>query len=86
VSALLEVCDLETFYGESQALFGVSLEVSEGELISLIGRNGMGKSTTVKTVMGLLAPRRGSVSFAGRTVHGEPAYRIAQAGLGLVPE
>jgi branched-chain amino acid transport system ATP-binding protein len=86
VSALLDVRDLETFYGESQALFGVSLEVAEGEIVTLVGRNGMGKSTTVKTVMGLLTPRRGSVRFAGHALHGQPAYRVAHAGLGLVPE
>src|SRR3954454_8653934 len=83
---LLDVRKLETFYGASQALFGVSLSVSEGEVITLIGRNGMGKSTTVNTLMGLLAPRAGEVLLAGATVHGKPAYRIAQSGLALVPE
>src|SRR5262245_52305522 len=85
-AALLEVRDLETFYGTSQALFGVSFDVREGEFVTLIGRNGMGKSTTVKTVMGILAPRHGSVRFAGIEIGGRPSYRNAQAGLGLVPE
>ncbi len=83
---LLEVRDLETHYGASQALFGVSLDVAEGEVVTLIGRNGMGKSTTVKSIMGLLRPAGGRVRFAGAAMEGLPCYRIAQAGLGLVPE
>jgi len=83
---LLELRHVETFYGASQALFDVSLEVNEGEFVTLIGRNGMGKSTTVKTVMGMLAPRRGAVHFAGAQIQGLPSYRVAQAGIGLVPE
>jgi branched-chain amino acid transport system ATP-binding protein len=86
MAALLEVRNVETFYGESQALFGVSFDVHEGELITLIGRNGMGKSTTVKSVMGLLTPRTGSVDMNGQSLHGYPSYRIARAGIGLVPE
>jgi len=86
MSALLELRHVETFYGASQALFDVSLEVNEGEFVTLIGRNGMGKSTTVKTVMGMLAPRRGAVHFAGAQIQGLPSYRVAQAGIGLVPE
>ena len=86
MSALLQVRGIETFYGASQALFGVSFDVGEGEFITLIGRNGMGKSTTIKTVMGMLAPRRGAVLFAGAQIHGLPSYRVAQAGIGLVPE
>jgi branched-chain amino acid transport system ATP-binding protein len=86
MSALLEVRDIASYYGSSQALFGVSFDVRAGELVALIGRNGMGKSTTVKTVMGLIAPRAGSVRFADAPIHGEPAYRVAQAGIGLVPE
>jgi branched-chain amino acid transport system ATP-binding protein len=83
---LLEVRDVETFYGESQALFGVSFEVREGELVTLIGRNGMGKSTTVKSIMGLLTPRKGSIDMGGEPLHGYPSYRVARAGIGLVPE
>ena len=86
MSALLELRHVETFYGASQALFDVSLEVNEGEFVTLLGRNGMGKSTTVKTVMGMLAPRRGAVHFAGAQIQGLPSYRVAQAGIGLVPE
>jgi branched-chain amino acid transport system ATP-binding protein len=86
MAALLEVRNVETFYGESQALFGVSFDVHEGELITLIGRNGMGKSTTVKSIMGLLTPRTGSVDMNGQSLHGYPSYRIARAGIGLVPE
>jgi branched-chain amino acid transport system ATP-binding protein len=86
MSALLEVRDIETFYGTSQALFGVGFDVGEGEVVTLIGRNGMGKSTSLKTVMGLLAPRRGSVRWAGQEIQGWPSYRVAQGGLGLVPE
>jgi branched-chain amino acid transport system ATP-binding protein len=86
VTALLAVRDIETFYGPSQALFGLSFEVKEREFVTLIGRNGMGKSTTVKTVMGLVEPKAGEVSFAGERISGRAAYRIAQAGIGLVPE
>jgi branched-chain amino acid transport system ATP-binding protein len=85
-SALLEVRDLETFYGSSQALFGVSLQVAEGQFVTLLGRNGMGKTTTVKTIMGMLPARRGAVRFRGRELQGSPSYRVAQAGIGLVPE
>ncbi len=86
MSALLEVREVETFYGASQALFGVSFDVAAGEFVTLLGRNGMGKTTTVKSVMGMLPARRGSVRFAGQELRGSPAYRVAQAGIGLVPE
>jgi branched-chain amino acid transport system ATP-binding protein len=86
MTMLLEVRGLETFYGASQALFGVDFNVGEGEVTTLIGRNGMGKSTTLKTVMGLLAPRRGTVRWNGREIQGWPSFRVAQAGVGLVPE
>lgn len=86
MTALLEVQQLETCYGASQVLFGVSLAVGAGECVTLIGRNGMGKSTIVKTIMGMLAPRAGVVRMAGRDLAGLPAYRVAQAGIGLVPE
>jgi branched-chain amino acid transport system ATP-binding protein len=84
--ALLEVSRIETFYGSSQALFGMDFSVKLGEFTTLLGRNGMGKSTNVKTVMGLIRPKRGQVRFAGAEIHGLPAYRVAQLGLGLVPE
>jgi branched-chain amino acid transport system ATP-binding protein len=83
---LLEVQDVETFYGSSQALFGMSFAVRQGEFTTLIGRNGMGKTTTIKSIMGLLRPRGGRLSFGGRELHALPAYRVAQLGLGLVPE
>ncbi|UUZ71130.1 ABC transporter ATP-binding protein [Polaromonas sp. P1(28)-8] len=86
MTALLQVQDLEVFYGTSQALFGVSMEIAEGECVTLIGRNGMGRSTLVHAVMGMLAPRKGSIDFRGRAVHGLPSFRVAQAGIGLVPE
>jgi branched-chain amino acid transport system ATP-binding protein len=84
--ALLQVDGIETAYGTSQVLFGVSLAVRAGEFVTLIGRNGMGKTTTVKTIMGILAPQRGSVAMAGAMLQGRPSYRVARAGLGLVPE
>ena len=85
-NALLQVQDIESHYGPSQALFGLSFEVRESEVVTLIGRNGMGKSTTIKSIMGLMAPRRGSIRFDGQDITGEPAYRVARAGIGLVPE
>lgn len=83
---LLEVAGLETFYGRSQALFGVSLSLDQGEVVALMGRNGMGKTTTVRSIMGLTPPRRGRVAFAGLSIGGWAAYRIGRLGLGLVPE
>lgn len=86
MNTLLEVNGIETFYGASQALFGMSLDVREREVITLIGRNGMGKSTTVKSIMGLMAPRRGTVRVAGEEVTGHAAHKVACSGIGLVPE
>ncbi len=86
MAALLEVSDVESFYGESQALFGVSLEVGAQEFVTLLGRNGMGKTTTVRSIMGMLEPRRGTIRFDGRRLSGAPSYVVAKAGLGLVPE
>ncbi|MGH7318951.1 MAG: ABC transporter ATP-binding protein [Candidatus Rokuibacteriota bacterium] len=83
---MLEVDDIETCYGESQVLFGMSLRVGAGEVVTLLGRNGMGKTTTVRSIMGLARPRAGQIRFEGRPIHRLPDYRIAQAGLGLVPE
>jgi branched-chain amino acid transport system ATP-binding protein len=83
---MLEVEALETAYGLSQVLFGVSLRVDAGEVVTLLGRNGMGKTTTVRSIMGILPPRNGAIRFDGRVLHGLPAYRVAQTGLGLVPE
>jgi branched-chain amino acid transport system ATP-binding protein len=83
---LLEVSGLESAYGDSQVLFGMSLAVGRGEVVTLLGRNGMGKTTTINTIMGLLRPRAGEIRFEGAPLHGKPPFRIAQAGLGLVPE
>ena len=84
--ALLDVSELAAAYGTSQVLFGLTFAADAGECVTLIGRNGMGKTTTVRTVMGMLRARGGRVTFDGRDVQGWPSYRIAQAGLGLVPE
>lgn len=83
---MLEVQGLETFYGSSQVLFSVDLQVGEGEVVALLGRNGMGKTTTIRSVMGLTPPRAGSISFQGKSIINLPSYQIARAGLGLVPE
>jgi branched-chain amino acid transport system ATP-binding protein len=83
---LLDVRDVETFYGTSQALFGVSLTVHEGEFVTLIGRNGMGRSTLVKCLFGLLPMHAGSIAFRGSRTDRLPSYRIARHGLALVPE
>jgi branched-chain amino acid transport system ATP-binding protein len=84
--ALLSVRGLEAGYGGSQVLFGVDLDVGYGEVVSLLGRNGMGKTTTVLSIMGLLPTRAGEIRFAGRPMTCQPPFRIAQAGIGLVPE
>ena len=83
---MLNVEGLETAYGVSQVLFGVSFRVGAGEVVTLLGRNGMGKTTTVRSIMGIVPPRAGTVHFDGRAIHGLPSYRVAQIGLGLVPE
>lgn len=83
---MLEVEGLEAAYGDSQILFGVDLSVGQGEVVTLLGRNGMGKTTTIKSIMGLLKPRAGRVRIEGRDLTGAPPYRIARGGLGLVPE
>ena len=83
---LLELNGVETSYGLSRVLFGVSLTIAPGEMVSLMGRNGMGKTTTVRSIMGLTPPAAGSIRFNGGDIGGLPAYRIAKLGLGLVPE
>jgi branched-chain amino acid transport system ATP-binding protein len=83
---LLEVRDLNTYYGMSHVLQGISLSVAQGGLIALLGRNGMGKSTTLKSIMGLVKPRSGSVMFDGRDIMGYPPYMVARVGIGYVPE
>ncbi|HPA88924.1 MAG TPA: ABC transporter ATP-binding protein [Quisquiliibacterium sp.] len=86
MSALLRVTGLQAGYGRSQVLFGLDFEVGEGEVVTLLGRNGMGKTTTIKCLTGLLAPSAGRIELAGRKLAGQPAHRIGQAGVGLVPE
>jgi branched-chain amino acid transport system ATP-binding protein len=84
--AILEIDSIETCYGQSQVLFGISLAVAAGEMVTLMGRNGMGKTTTVRSIMGLTPARAGPVRFLGHDIRGLPPYRIAQLGIGLVPE
>ncbi len=83
---LLEVKDLNTFYGPSHVLQNISLNVKEGEIVALLGRNGMGKSTTLKSIMGLVRPTSGNVVYKGVDLTGLPAFKIAQAGIGYIPE
>ncbi|MFY9991852.1 MAG: ABC transporter ATP-binding protein [Rhodoplanes sp.] len=83
---LLDVRDIASSYGLSQVLFGVSFSVGDGEVVTLMGRNGMGKTTTVRSLMGLLHPHAGEIRFRGERVDGLPPHRIARLGLGLVPE
>lgn len=83
---ILEVDNIHTYYGESHALQGVSLRLNEGETVCLLGRNGAGKSTTLRSIIGLNAPRQGTVTFMGKNITGQPAYSIARMGIGLVPE
>jgi branched-chain amino acid transport system ATP-binding protein len=84
--ALLDVEGIETCYGQSQVLFGLSLAIQPGEMVSLMGRNGMGKTTTIRSIMGLTPARAGAIRFGGREVRDLPSFRIAQLGIGLVPE
>jgi branched-chain amino acid transport system ATP-binding protein len=83
---LLEVRHLHTFYGTSHVLQGITLDVNRGEIVGLLGRNGMGKSTTLKSIMGLCVPRSGKVVFTGRDICGLPVHQVARAGIGYVPE
>jgi len=83
---ILDVRNIQTFYGESQALQGVTLQLEEGETVCLLGRNGAGKSTTLKSIIGLTPPRSGEVIFDGKQIQGLPPHRIARAGIGYVPE
>src|SRR5690349_25165394 len=83
---LLELDGIETSYGLSQVLFGLSLAIAPGEVVTLMGRNGMGKTTTVRSIMGLTPAMTGSIRFGGREIRGLPAYQVAKLGIGLVPE
>jgi branched-chain amino acid transport system ATP-binding protein len=83
---LLSVANLQAGYGESKVLFDVSFDIARGEVVTLLGRNGMGKTTTISAIMGLVRPRAGSIQFDGQAVAGLAAYQIARRGIGLVPE
>ena len=85
-STLVELDDVHTYYGKSHVLHGVSLSVGRGEVVGLLGRNGVGKSTTLKTIMGLVNPSKGRVRFEGNLVTGLPAHRLARIGIAYVPE
>ncbi|MFK4497592.1 branched-chain amino acid transport system ATP-binding protein [Bradyrhizobium japonicum] len=85
-ATIIEVADLDVYYGTSQILFGVGLSVRQGETMALLGRNGAGKSTTMKAIMGLAPPRRGRISLRGAVISGQKPHYIARAGLGFVPE
>jgi branched-chain amino acid transport system ATP-binding protein len=84
--SMLEVENIKSFYGQSQALFGMSLKVGAGEIVTLLGRNGMGKTTTVKSIVGQIGPKGGTIRFDGRVINGLPLYKAARLGIGLVPE
>ncbi|MND50067.1 High-affinity branched-chain amino acid transport ATP-binding protein LivF [compost metagenome] len=83
---LLEVSNLNAWYGESHILHGVNMTVDEGETITILGRNGVGKTTTLRTIMGIIRERKGEIRFAGKDMLGVPLHRTAHAGLGFVPE
>ncbi len=83
---LLEVEQIDTFYGRSQVLFGMSLRVGPGEVVTLMGRNGMGKTTTLRSIMGLVRASAGSIRMTGQELRGLPAFRVARYGLAIVPE
>ena len=86
MGALLEVSNLNAWYGESHVLHGVDMTVGEGEMITILGRNGVGKTTTLRTIMGIIRERRGEIRFGGRDMLGVPLHRTAHAGIGFVPE
>ena len=83
---MLSVTDLDVNYGSSQVLFQLKLHVKKGETLALLGRNGAGKSTTMKAIAGVIAARRGRVELEGKTITGMPSHKIARAGIGFVPE
>ena len=83
---MLKVNDIHTFYGQIEALKGISLEVNDGEIVTLIGANGAGKSTTLKTISGALTPKSGTIEFEGRTISGMPIHKVTQQGVIQVPE
>ena len=86
MTAMLEVDGIHTAYGSSRVLFGISLDINQGECVCLLGRNGVGKTTTMRSIMGLTPPSQGSVRFKGKDVTGQSPYRLARHGIGYVPE
>ena len=86
MAELLKVDSIESSYGASQVLFGMSLDVDQGEVVTLLGRNGMGKTTTVRSIMGIMRPHAGTIRYNGQEIHTLPSFTVAQAGIGLVPE
>ena len=83
---LLQVSNIDTYYATSHILQGVSFSVAEGEVVALLGRNGVGKTTTLRSIIGLTPPKRGSILFNGREIMGQPAYTIARQGVGYMPD
>src|SRR3970282_383450 len=83
---MLEVRDLHTYYGDSYVLQGVSLRVEKSQVVGILGRNGMGKTTTIRSIIGFTPPRRGQVLFEDKNITGLPPYRIAKLGIGIVPQ
>ena len=83
---LLKIDDINVYYGAIHAIKGISLEVHQGEIVTLIGANGAGKSTTLRTISGLLKPKTGSITFMGKDIAGEPAHKIVREGISQVPE
>jgi branched-chain amino acid transport system ATP-binding protein len=83
---ILQVTDINTFYGTSHILFGISLDIDEGETVCILGRNGAGKTTTLRSIMGLTRPHTGSIKFKGKEILGQSAYTISRTGIGFVPE
>ncbi len=83
---MLSVKNIGAFYGATQALFDISIQINAGEVVTLLGRNGMGKTTTVRSIMGLIRPAKGSIHFEDENITGWQAYRVANAGIGLAPE
>ena len=83
---MLELADVHTYYGDSYVLQGISLEVKDGSVVALLGRNGMGKTTTIRSIIGFTPPRRGVIRFKDKDITGLQSYQIAQMGIGLVPQ
>ncbi len=83
---MLNVSNIETYYGETQALFGASIKVNEGEVVALLGPNGAGKTTTLRSILGLTPPKKGEIQFDGKTITHAETHDIANAGIGWVPD